>query len=234
MSLYICEECGAIENTACCDRNAGINPLYPNMHMMDMQGHGIEIITKEFYKEADAVVMLCSECNTSVWHGEFNKNYATEEELAIGSFSKYNMITPYDHKDGIVIKDNDAPHGYSLNYESKLLNTDFWLQHPELAKKQNSILTTKDTEIYDRGITINNTKRSARIMLAGMLAMFGSDIPALSSTSRSRGNAGDNTPTETDLVALTKAKLKREIKELKRSNNDPDLLYKLQLEYKKI
>lgn len=51
MSVYICEKCGCIENTA-------------------LGGYWMNVIDKE--------PKACSECNTGKWHNEFEKKHWTE------------------------------------------------------------------------------------------------------------------------------------------------------------
>ena len=59
-------------------------------------------------------VMLCSECNTGEWHGKFEKEEATVEEIALASFSKYNAITPYDQGEVVIIESESSRYGYKL------------------------------------------------------------------------------------------------------------------------
>ena len=51
MSIYICEKCGAIENTA-------------------LGGYWLNCLNNE--------PKMCSECNYGKWHGEFEKQYWTD------------------------------------------------------------------------------------------------------------------------------------------------------------
>ena len=107
MSLFKCSMCGGIENTACCwDSKKEIvfdlseNNKFPNMGLMDMQGHGDEFkINGVVWKAKDEIMMLCSECNTGIWHGEWTKEYSTVEEDIVASYSKYGFIQPYDHEE---------------------------------------------------------------------------------------------------------------------------------------
>ena len=84
MSLFICDECGCVENTNCNHPPydmVGIDPEFPNMHSMEMAGFNDE------YKETgirQKSALLCSECNTGTWHGEFPKEQATEIEIIMG------------------------------------------------------------------------------------------------------------------------------------------------------
>lgn len=43
MSLFLCEECGTIENTATCSRNNGTRIDKPNLYLLEMHGHGSEL-----------------------------------------------------------------------------------------------------------------------------------------------------------------------------------------------
>ncbi len=86
MSLYICGKCGHIENSSCYDRGIDKDPSFPNLHMMEMHEWPFQ--------------MLCSECNTGTWHGEFPKELPKAWEVEYGKLSKYNYITPFDHPRG--------------------------------------------------------------------------------------------------------------------------------------
>jgi len=130
MSLFLCENCGCIENTNLVHANVDTNPAYPNMWLMDMQGHGGHVVDlsmviisettnnesiKKNIKQPDEILMLCSECNTGLWHGEFERVLGTDNEKAIAKLSKYNAITPYDHPEGSLIKDDTIECGYKIN-----------------------------------------------------------------------------------------------------------------------
>jgi len=82
MSLFICSECGCVENTNL-TMNYGVprDGSYPNLSQMQMHG-----FRGEYYKtgEREDVRLLCSECNTGSWHGEFPKEQATEAEIIMG------------------------------------------------------------------------------------------------------------------------------------------------------
>jgi len=84
MSLFICDTCGCVDNTSCNNPpydNVGLNPDFPNLHGMEMAGFGSD------YEETgirSPKQLLCSECNTGTWHGEFPKNKATEAEIIMG------------------------------------------------------------------------------------------------------------------------------------------------------
>jgi len=61
----------------------GIDPAFPNMHSMEMAGFRYEEDGRTSLPRVEAV-LLCSECNTGKWHGEFPKNEATEAEIIMG------------------------------------------------------------------------------------------------------------------------------------------------------
>lgn len=104
MSLFICMECGCIENTNCVSRNINTNPEYPNLYRMQMEGYDLG------KGEREEIRFLCSECNTGQWHNEFPKEQATEVEKEIASYSECNMITPYDHPEGCITGGYDDYH----------------------------------------------------------------------------------------------------------------------------
>lgn len=123
MSLYVCHKCGGIENTTTYNANVDMNnldPKYPNFHLFDMQGASTKDSLVEgkdgvvaTFKKAGEVMMLCSECNFGKWHNEFNKRYATEDEKLLALYSYYNLITPFDQEDGVMIAGGGL--SYSLN-----------------------------------------------------------------------------------------------------------------------
>lgn len=123
MSLYVCHKCGGIENTTTYNANVDMNnldPKYPNLHLMDMQGASTKDMLVEgkdgivaTFKKADEVMMLCSECNYGKWHNEFEKSYATEDEKLLALYSYYNLITPFDQEDGVIIVESGL--SYRLN-----------------------------------------------------------------------------------------------------------------------
>jgi hypothetical protein len=111
MSLFICQKCNTVENTSLCfpyelveDKE---DPKYPNLHLMDMQGHG---------DIGEEIKMLCSKCNTGHWHGEFERTQATEAEILMSKIGDFNMITPYDGDSAeLFLIDSESPHGYKLH-----------------------------------------------------------------------------------------------------------------------
>ena len=117
MSIFICSRCGCIENTATCGPNYNHYDMFkPNISLMAMQGHGDDIYINyipggepTLFKPKDKIMMLCSECNTGYWHGQFNKVYPNDREKEIAKLSKYNMITKYDHPEGLINWDAEEP-----------------------------------------------------------------------------------------------------------------------------
>jgi len=114
MSLFICENCGCIENHMSMkpkDKNR-LNPNYPNMYLMEMQGLGYKdtYVNGDIFKYKDDVLMLCSKCNTGAWHNEFERVQATEIEKEIAEYSEFNYITPSDHPDGCITGGYDNYH----------------------------------------------------------------------------------------------------------------------------
>ncbi len=76
MSLFICDKCGCVDNTSL-NTDLTDNTNYPNMGSMEMSGFGKKY---EETGEREDIILLCSECNTGVWHNEFPKEQATEIE----------------------------------------------------------------------------------------------------------------------------------------------------------
>lgn len=134
MSLFKCSKCGGIENTACCwDSKKEIvfelseNNKFPNMGLMDMQGHGDEFkFNGVVWKAKDEIMMLCSECNVGNWHGEWTKEYSTVEEDIVASYSEYAFTTKFDHEYGLFKKDViyiPNSHNNELNIVYDILHT---------------------------------------------------------------------------------------------------------------
>ncbi len=87
MSLFICDTCGCVDNTSCNHPPydmVGIDPNYPNMHSMEMAGFRYDEDGRTDLPREEPI-LLCSECNTGKWHGEFPKEKATEAEIMMGS-----------------------------------------------------------------------------------------------------------------------------------------------------
>lgn len=86
MSLFVCSECGCVENTNCChngieydeDGNLPDNG-FRNWGIMEMHGY------RGVLDEREKTHMICSECNTGKWHGEWEKTFPTEVELAMAN-----------------------------------------------------------------------------------------------------------------------------------------------------
>lgn len=117
MSLFICSNCGCVENTNLVNDDKietkhnmvlpdGMKP-YPHMSLMDMMGCSDNediIFNGVIWKKGDEIKMLCSECNTGIWHNQFTKSLPDENEKEIAKYSKYNYITPADHERGAVMQ----------------------------------------------------------------------------------------------------------------------------------
>lgn len=141
MPLMICGKCGCIENTHLVKDKPGVDvqyiptiynytsvdlkeKFYPNMWLQDMQGHYDEdiIVDGIVWKAKDEIRMLCSECNTGKWHGEFEKVLATTKEIEVAKFSKYNMTTPYDHEEGCLTASPNNTSGYKVHNSYRTLH----------------------------------------------------------------------------------------------------------------
>ena len=80
MSLFVCFECGAIENTNCCNNYRGVRDNSKrNWSQMEMHGFRNDEIM-----DRSNTILLCSECNTGTWHGEFPKCQASDAERLMG------------------------------------------------------------------------------------------------------------------------------------------------------
>ena len=135
MALFKCSNCDVIEN------HSLVNPknlkteydirqhhipgemipeVYPKMWLMDMQGQGDDDIkvNGEVWKKKEEIMMLCSKCNTGVWHNEFNREAATEEETEVACYSKYNYTTPAEHSVELEKCDSN-PSGYKVKKRYK-------------------------------------------------------------------------------------------------------------------
>ena len=82
MSLFKCKKCGVVENTNLVYPNVieklGEDENYPNMHLMDM--HGFKDGHENEENGRFPYDMQCSECNTGLWHGQFDRKQANEIE----------------------------------------------------------------------------------------------------------------------------------------------------------
>ena len=118
MSLFICSKCGAIENHSCVKGSLdGKITKYPNMHLIDMHGNDSDVIfildendNEVLFKRPDEIMMLCSECNTGVWHGEFDKVIVSDdsEDMYLSRYSRYNYITKTgNHLHDVLVKTGD-------------------------------------------------------------------------------------------------------------------------------
>ena len=111
MSLFVCENCGKVENHSRVYKVV----VYPgdvegqwNMRLMEMQGNGDKDLTivkdgKEYIKKANSIYMLCYECNTGEVTTDNERHFASEEEIELSKYSKYRYITPYDFEEGSII-----------------------------------------------------------------------------------------------------------------------------------
>jgi len=85
VSLFICDKCRCVDNTNCNEppyNEAELDKNYPNLCGMEMYGFDLEYEKTGIRSQRQ---LLCSECNTGKWHGEFAKEKATEAEIIMGS-----------------------------------------------------------------------------------------------------------------------------------------------------
>lgn len=183
MSLFVCENCGCVENTN-------------------------SISWSSMLSNSDTI--CCSECFTGQWHNEFEKRYATEDEMILAKLSKYSMITPYDHPEGTIFKNDAAPHGYS--------------SYPSVEKGITITGAAGDYDGNTDGRFSPSTafsagrrgKNTALIMMAG-LAACGIDISAVMTGGLGQKvNSKDEQPESEKERMLKLAELKRKIKVLKK------------------
>lgn len=92
MGLFVCSECGCVENTNCATIGINTNPDFPNLYTMAM--HGFDKVYEET-KVRQPERMLCSECNTGTWHGEWEKSYPTDVELAMAEDVEGRIFTSH-------------------------------------------------------------------------------------------------------------------------------------------
>lgn len=221
MSLFVCQNCGVVENTNLVNKYEVLNNGYPNMHLMDMHGQGDTDIdlsaiiseesgVKNSLKKKNEILMLCCQCNTGKHHDEFDRVKASKEEIALSMGSKYNAITPMDHEDGMIIKDENCRFGYRLPTTKDIFES-------TLKEEVNKVPKSK--------------RRETLAMLAGISAGFGIDINTLFPSAHSEK---ENQSEEEKRYMLEKAELKRQIKSLKKQKNyNKDLLKTLEEQYKK-
>ena len=81
MSLFTCNSCGCVENTALCSSDNRKGDKFPHKSLMFMHGFDDNYEKTGVRSEIE---LLCSECNTGVWHGEFTKKPATDVEVMMG------------------------------------------------------------------------------------------------------------------------------------------------------
>ena len=87
MSLFICSECGSVENSALVSNPVGGK-------------------------------LLCSQCKTGVWHGQFEQKEPLPEEIEIAAYSAYAYITPFDHEVGCLDVHGSGAITLNRNYDS--------------------------------------------------------------------------------------------------------------------
>lgn len=193
MSLFVCmnPDCQCVENTNLVSKNIGSNDNYPNMHLMDMQGHGDEIIYsgESFLKHPEDILMLCAFCNTGVHHNEFPREKASEESLKLAKISKYNAITPMDHPDGSIVKNENSEWGNADEY--RLATPDEMTEYVNIRKQGKSALTK----------------------IFGLAASLGIDLPSLTSS-----NKVDQSPSEKKRKMLF-AEYRRQWKQAKKDKD---------------
>ena len=107
MSLFICGECGCVENSNLVGKIVNEDSDYPNLHIMNM---------------INFKVMRCSLCNTGIWHGEFKRYFADEDLKKIANLSEVNMITPYDQPSGSLVR---------VGHNDKVIGLDIPFKIPE-------------------------------------------------------------------------------------------------------
>ena len=88
MGLFVCSECGCVENTNCATEGINNDPTFPNLHTMEM--HGFDDAYEASAVEFDNRIrsperMLCSKCNTGTWHGKWEQSWPTDVELAMAN-----------------------------------------------------------------------------------------------------------------------------------------------------
>lgn len=109
MGLLVCDECKCVDNTSCVSPDwENLNPDFPNMGGMEMHGFREKWDTEKIREEE---IILCSECNTGTWHGEFEKQPAGEIEIEMAKHMEGNVFSShylyeYDHiKEGVTLED---------------------------------------------------------------------------------------------------------------------------------
>jgi len=175
MSLFICENCGCIENHMSMkpkDKNR-LNPNYPNMYLMEMHGAGYTdtYVNNDIFKYKNDVLMLCSKCNTGAWHDEFERVQATEIEKEIAKYSEFNYITPSDHPDGCIAGEYDDYHvdnrfklfvdifgkyAYSRDKNGDYSNILYKIYTEDIMNFDIACLYTLQNELNDIGISLND------------------------------------------------------------------------------
>lgn len=62
--------------------------------------------------------LICSGCKTGIWHGQFEQQEPTQEEIEIASYSAYCYITPFDHEQGCLDVSETGIITLNKNYDS--------------------------------------------------------------------------------------------------------------------
>lgn len=181
MSLFLCSRCGCIENTNLINKeykptiyqfNGDEKDFHPNLSRMEMDGFGKEDIylNGNIWKHASDILYLCSECNTGIWHNEFEKTMPSERTVILSQFSKAGYVTTYDHDECSIIKDNDdvecgyrpnMQYYYLLKLYRKLINNDSFKGNiiKDLKKRSNLLnprQSGKTESTRDLYLTYNN------------------------------------------------------------------------------
>ncbi len=148
MSLFICSECGCVENTSC------MSPPYdkskwpkefshmPNLFLMQMQGYDDGYKDQPFGKYESR--MLCSECNTGQWHDEWEKSMPTHVEKLMADRSQFGIYTSH-----IMYRYNgDYPEGTA----EALLSTPLYNELEDMEKKYEAREKQKRGVIHTGGM----------------------------------------------------------------------------------
>ena len=110
--VFVCGKCKSVEASDSVRADCVIDsPEYQDLSLDEMMGNS----------DSKKITMMCSSCNNGVKSNftkqveeQYGSSQATSEEIAMASYSKYNFITPYDHPEGCLIKDDSKRSGYKL------------------------------------------------------------------------------------------------------------------------
>ena len=228
MSLFICSKCGCVENTNCCTMGIQyvdgevVDNGFPNMGPMEMRGYR----NPDNIDDKSEPMMLCSECNTGKWHGEFEKRQAEPVEILISKFSKLSYITPLDHVVKLV-KDDNVPCGYNLDpviYTMIKQSNGNLLKHPLYSiyiKFQDTFNYDAVNELNEIADLLNPTEdEEKRIREISLMAMGNDGLMKAAAESKQMSEPKvrqrDKVPQETQEMLMKKAEEKRERKRLKK------------------